>query len=237
MDLNELKLKATGLEPEQYGKIFTFIDFGNVNNWYTNDVWEWNENKLSKDEMLYVDLIKLANFCDLFSHKKFYYYGFDSEKKISLHLIIKARKHGFKVVTKPIQWIRHYLVPAEAKAYKTVFKRNTKKDRRGVYIHMPKCNFDVEMCLDTVRLVNKYDTICIWTSDNDFSLLLKYLKKMKKKVILVSGGPVRQTLKDQADLYINAQKVKGYICGKKNKKKDSTVAKSENRTRILEQGS
>ncbi len=220
MDLNALKLQHIGLDLNEYGKIYTFVDFGNVNKWFDEEVWDWDENKLQDDEKLFVDIEKLAKFIDIFSSKKFFYYGFDKDKPASLHINVKARKQKFRVVSKPIQWIKHYFTPSDKKAYRTVFKQKTKKDQKGIYLNIPKCNFDVELCLNVVRLKDHYDTICIFTSDNDFSILLEYLRKQKKKVILISSNPIRKTLKEKAHLFINVQKAKGYICGiKKSKKK------------------
>jgi len=183
------------LELAKFGTIYTFVDFGNVNKWFDKDVWGPDGERLSSTEKLIVDIGKLANFTGQFSTRKFFYYGFDQSMKASLHIKKSAKNNGFKTIAKPIQWI---------------------KDRADNKLRLiPKCNFDVEICLDIVRLIDFYDSICIFTSDNDFCLLLGYLQRKKKKVILISRQPIRRSLKE----------------------KDLAVARSGNRTRILEQGS
>ncbi len=195
----------------KFGTIYTFVDFGNVNKWFDKDVWDTNGEKLTSTEKLIVDIEKLANFINQFSVRKFFYYGFDQKRRNSLYIQNLARNKGFKTITKPIQWIK-----------------NRYEDTL-----IPKCNFDVEICLDIVRLIHRYDTICIFTSDNDFCALLEYIHKIGRKIILISRRPIRRSLKEQANIFINANEIKKFIC----KKKDLAVARSGNRARILESGS
>ena len=91
-----------------------------------------------------------------------------------------------------------------------------KQDIAGAYIEIPKSNFDVEISVDALRLMEKYDTFCLFSGDSDFSYLAQYLKKKRKKIIIVASGQVFHTLKELADLYINAQDIKGSIAVTKN---------------------
>jgi hypothetical protein len=149
MNLDDLKLEAIGLEKERFGRIFTFIDFGNVNKWFSKDIWGWGDYKLKVDEKLIIDIEKMYHFVSLFSQKQFFYYGFDQRrgKESSMHMMIAAKRHGFKVITKPIQWIKHHLSLEEKSIYQNpLLKEQIKEDESGSYISIPKCNFDVEMC-------------------------------------------------------------------------------------------
>ena len=47
---------------EEYGRIFTFIDFSNVNKWFEHDTQDWNNKLLSQDERLVIDIEKLKPF-------------------------------------------------------------------------------------------------------------------------------------------------------------------------------
>ena len=227
MNLSELKLQTLGLDRSLFGKIYTFVDFGNVNRWFGDDIWGWNDYKLLEGEKLIIDIGKMADFINLFSEGKFFYYGFDKGNDASLHMTVVARKNGFKAVTKPIQWIKHYLSSDEKSIYKSpLLKDKIKTDKKGSFITIPKCNFDVEMCLDIVRLQDKYDTVCVFTSDNDFTPLIEYLIKRGKKVILIYSNPVRETLLAKVTLKINAQDIKSNICGiKKSSESFSTYKK------------
>lgn len=127
-----------------------------------------------------------------------------------------AAKHAFgknRVFTKPIQKIRHYLAAAEV----ATNTRAVTTDAEGDYILIPKCNFDVEISVDAIRLSDKYDTICLLSSDADFASLLRYLKGKGKKTILVKGGRISGALGATADLVISAQDIKKHITVKKQK--------------------
>jgi len=47
--------------------------------------------------------------------------------------------------------------------------------------------------------------------------LAKFLKQKGKKIIVIASGNVFHTLKEQSDLYINAQRIKGEITCLKHK--------------------
>lgn len=38
MDFQEYKLQQLGITKEKFGRIYSFVDFGNVNHWYENDM-------------------------------------------------------------------------------------------------------------------------------------------------------------------------------------------------------
>ena len=198
----------------QYGRIFTFIDFGNVNYWYERDERDGNGRELFKGEKLVIGIEQLATYVKTFSVHSRFYFGLDPKQNKSIAIIAKARKFFSKTVTKPIQKIKHYL--SDGENVKVGWKRNS--DARGQYIYLPKCNFDVEMCVDAIRLADNYDTFCLFSSDSDFASLTDYLKRAKnKKVILFSSGYVSYWLKDKVDLNINGQAIKKQITFKKIK--------------------
>lgn len=206
MDLTTLKLTQLGLEKKALGRIFSFIDFGNVNYWFVHDQRDEHGKQLPGDQRFIVDIQKLAAFTNTFSDQSRFYYGLDQQRSSSLHIIRKARSH-FIVVTKPIQWIRHYVGDNEQnRDDRTVFE-----DQSGKFIKIPKCNFDVEICIDAVRLLHKYDTLCLFSGDSDFANLAQFVKRKGKRFILVSSGHVDYRLKREASLHINAQAIKGDI--------------------------
>jgi uncharacterized LabA/DUF88 family protein len=215
MDLKDLKLRTLGIDKEKFGRIFTFVDYGNVNYWYDKDSRDTDSVELLKNQKLIIDIEKLANFAGLFSEKKRFYYGWNPRNKTSWHIILKAEKHGFIKNTKPMQFIKHYLFDGEN--VKGGFNNSEiKQDLNGKYIEIPKSNFDVEISIDAVRLIKQYDTFCLFSGDSDFTYLVRFLKKNKKKFIVVASGQVFHTLTELADLYINAQLIKADITGIKN---------------------
>ncbi|MFH1129423.1 MAG: NYN domain-containing protein [Patescibacteria group bacterium] len=204
MDLCEFKLENLEIDKNKFGKIYSFVDFGNVNYWYERDERDGDDNVLSQDKKLVVDIEKLAGFINLFSEHKRFYFGLDTTKQKSIKIISKARQYFDKTITKPIQKIRHYLDSSEEKST----TRNIDQDDQGRYVYIPKCNFDAEICIDAIRFLDKYDTFCLFSSDADFAYLLNFLRRRKKKVILFSAGYITHYLKERADLNINAQRIK-----------------------------
>lgn len=191
-------------DPEPYGKIFCFVDFGNVRPW-AKDIWPVeNKHRLS----LEVDIKKLADVCNWVSpKKKFFYYGHfrqpdplkpdpESEKKYrsSIYRIDRATKAGFEVDTKDIKMVPHY-------------------DDSGKYVgHFPKCNFDVEMTMTMMKKIDKYDTVMLFTGDSDFNGLLSYLKQKGKKIIIVcTRRCMSKELQEVADRFIPAESLGEYL--------------------------
>jgi len=204
MDLNELKLNNLGIDKKEFGKIYTFIDFGNVDYWFEHDEKDGNGNILPAGNKSVISLEKLAEFSNLFFEHRRFYYGVDPKNHKSLHFVIKARSCYNFAGSKPIQRIKHYLKDTELQGN----TRSLCEDMQGKYIYIPKCNFDVEISVDAIRLFEKYDTFCLFSSDVDFTALVRFLKKKGKKFILFSAGYVSHWLTDEATLNINAQKIK-----------------------------
>lgn len=209
VDLKDLKLQVLGIDKEKFGKIFSFIDYGNVNYWYDKDRRDSDNIELSENKKLIIDIDKLAVFTSLFSDQKRFYYGWNNRKKSNWHIAIKAEKCGFIKITKPIQFIKHYLTEAELNNDSSALA--LKENISGKYIEIPKSNFDVEVSVDALRLMNKMDTLCLFSGDSDFTYLIQYLKRKGKKIIIIASGQVFHTLKDLADLYVNAQTIKSDI--------------------------
>ncbi|KKS82868.1 MAG: hypothetical protein UV58_C0004G0041 [Candidatus Wolfebacteria bacterium GW2011_GWC1_43_10] len=207
VDLNELKLQSLGIDQDKFGKICAFVDFGNVNYWYEYDERDGEENILDEGSKLVIDIEKLANFVGLFSTHRRFYFGVGLHNEKANVITYKARRFFDKVVTKPIQYIKHYFDMNE----EINTTRVIKEDVRGKHIIIPKCNFDVEICLDAVRLINEYDTFALFSSDSDFASLAHFVRERKKKFILFSAGYVSRDLKRRASLNINSQQIKKSI--------------------------
>jgi len=207
MDITEFKLSTLGINKEKFGRIYSFVDFGNVNYWYEKDRRGVDDIQLNDGQKLIIDIEKLSSFVSDFSDQKYFYYGWNPRRKKNWHIVIKAEKCGFRKNTKPMQFIKHYTVDGIVSRD----GRTTRKDANGTYIEIPKSNFDVEISVDAIRLLQKYDSFCLFSGDSDFTYLADYLKKNKKKFIVVASGQVFHTLKELADLYINAQDIKGLI--------------------------
>ena len=195
--------------PKDYGRIFSFIDFSNVNKWFENDNQGLNNKLLTADDKLAIDLQKLKSFADIFSTRSRIYYGEDPKSSRSLSFTYVMREIFGKrnMVTKDLQRIRHYVGLDNVDIIKTVVAN---EDGRN-YVEVRKCNFDVEISVDAIKMINHYEIFCIFSGDADFVYLNNFLRKMGKKIIVIKGGYVTAKLKESANLVINAQDIKKYI--------------------------
>ncbi len=212
MDFQDLKKQFTRNElgiTEEYGKIFSFIDFSNVNKWFENDNQDWSNKLLAEDEKLSIDIEKLKLFADVFSQRVRTYYGEDPKNPKSLGFTYATRKIFGKrdVMTKDIQKIRHYLELEEQLTAKNIITDENKEQ----YIEIRKCNFDVEISVDAIKMLEHYDTFCIFSGDADFVYLNNFLKKKGKKIIIIKAGYITTKLRESSDLVINAQNIKKHI--------------------------
>lgn len=208
MNFEELKLTNLAIDKEKFGKIFSFVDFANVNYWYEKDRRDWDHKSLTAHQKLIVDIQKLSKFLGSFSEQKRFYYGWHKRIRRSWHIIIWAEKNGFIKITKEIQFIRHYM---DGNELRTLHGDAIQEDHTGKFIEIPKSNFDVEISVDSIRLMKRYDTFCLLSRDSDFTRLTQFLKRQGKKIIIIASGKVFHTLKETADLHINAQQIKDLI--------------------------
>lgn len=212
MQLEELRrdfMREELLVGKDYGRVLSIVDFGNVNYWFNKDRQDADGKNLSDDQKLSISLEGLKSFSDIFSEDVRVYYGLDYQNPGSIGFI-SATKRIFgknRVISKQIQFIRHHLSATEAGANTRALFR----DAEGDFVRIPKCNFDVEMVVDAIRLIDTYDTLAMFSSDADFVALFRFLKKEGKKIILIKGGNITDKLRKASDLVISAQKIKRHI--------------------------
>lgn len=209
MEIEKFKASYYFFEANLFGRIFVFIDFGNVRPW-AKELWpEENKFRFCTE----IDIAKLANVCDWVEPaKKLFYYGhyaarpalpqnnqWNAKSGSSVFRIDRAKKAGFLVKTKEIKMIAHY-------------------DEDGHFMgKTPKCNFDVEMAMDMLLKINKYDTVMLFSGDSDFSGLLSHLKNKGKKIVIVCTRPRMSTeLSAVADKIIPAETLKEFLRYEKN---------------------
>jgi len=197
-----------GFNPKEFGRIFAFVDYGNVQHWYEDQRRKSDGTRLKPNEIFYVDIWKLGKFLDSFVGHKRFYYGHIPSKPATLHIVALAKKCGFIKITKPVHRARHYLMPYDRIGDRVkVYKDDFGKD----YILIPKCNFDVEITLDALRRLKDYDTFLLLSSDRDFEKLLLFLKRKNKKVILIGGGYISNDLRKYAHRFVHANRIKDSI--------------------------
>jgi len=78
-----------------------------------------------------------------------------------------------------------------------------------------KGNMDVEMAIDAMHYMKKYDTSVFFTGDSDFLALVTYLRNGGKKVYVFSSkNNISQELRTGADGYTDVLTIESDIWGK-----------------------
>ena len=191
-------------DPKTYGRIFVFVDFSNVRHW-AKSFWPADNKQYFKRD---IDIAKLATIVDMVHPKeKFFYYGhyrqhinlpsenaFNIKFRQSIYRVDKARKCGFRVRTKTIKEIDDF-------------------DDEGKFLgRIRKCNFDIEMAMDMLLKIEKYDTAFLWSGDSDFHYLLQYLKSKKKKIITICCRDfASEELRTHSNLFIPADPLRDLL--------------------------
>jgi uncharacterized LabA/DUF88 family protein len=207
MDLVTLaKMHFQGLylfDPEPYGRIFAFVDFANVRKWAKSFWPKENELCLTRE----IDIDKLSKIIGYVSPvKKFFYYGHyrkdeslpsshpvNVKHRKSIFRVDKASKAGFTLRTKEIKEISYV-------------------DEEGTLGKIRKCNFDIEIAMDMLQKIEKYDTVFLLSGDSDFDILLQYLKSKGKRIItLCARDFVSRELNNHSDRFIPADPFKDHL--------------------------
>ncbi len=97
---------------------------------------------------------------------------------------------------------------------KKELKRISITDERGNSV-IEKGNMDVEMTIDAMHHISKYDICALFTGDSDFLALAAHLKKGGKRVYVFSSkNNISQELRTGADGYKDILLIKDDIWGK-----------------------
>ncbi|MDD2732104.1 MAG: NYN domain-containing protein [Candidatus Pacebacteria bacterium] len=139
----------------------------------------------------WIDYIKLR---DLFKEKELVeirdycvYHNTDNQNKFFTFL----KKNGFILITKPLKVIK------------------TEDIERG---DIRKANFDVEIAIDAMEMINKFDTFVLFSGDSDFDYLLKKIRGKNKNVLVISSKHhISKELIENSDKYIDIKKLKNLI--------------------------
>lgn len=78
-----------------------------------------------------------------------------------------------------------------------------------------KGNMDVEMTIDAIHFIQKYDTAVFFTGDADFLELVNYIRRRQKKVYIFSSrNNVSQELRTGGDGYFDVLQIPDDMWGK-----------------------
>lgn len=187
--------------------IYVFIDASNL--------WE-----AQKAKGKFFDYEKLRGFLrDKFNGSTievFYYtaYPADGTRDYSLdgkHKFFTFLKKGLKFVVRK----------KELKRIKIVSEAGESIEEKG--------NMDVEMTIDALHHMKKYDTAVLFTGDSDFLVLVTYLKNRGKKVYIFSSkNNISEELRTGADGYFDVLETKEDIWGRelRHRAEKSSITKT-----------
>ena len=101
------------------------------------------------------------------------------------------KKNGYKLVTKPLKIIK------------------APEIERG---DIRKANFDVEITIDVLERLDKFDTLVLFSGDSDFNYLIKKLRSKGKQVVVISTKHhISRELIESSNKYIDLKKLKKLI--------------------------
>lgn len=126
------------------------VDFSNVEKWKNSLGWDIGIQELAM-------LVKRFSYGNQMLRR--FYYGSDygpDEKATEMipwskGMIDRAKMNRFEVVTKRVKYIK-----------------NTGPD-------IKKCDLDVEMAVDLIRLKDEYDQVVVFSGDGDLTYAMEYL--------------------------------------------------------------
>lgn len=183
MDKNEIKKFIESFENKK-PRTIVIVDFGNVDKWKESLNWKIGLQELAK-------LIK--NFSIGNRELRRFYYGIDygpNEKNLtpsiwSLNITNRAEANGLMVVDKKVKYIHNTNNP---------------------YGYDKKCDLDVNMAIDLVKMKDLYDNIILFSGDGDLICATNYLKKEFGKNIYIfsaRGHTGREVIDAKRDNMIN----------------------------------
>lgn len=139
----------------------------------------------------WIDYTKLR---DLFNSSKLVeirdycvHHGTDNQNNFFTFL----KRNGFTLITKPLKIIKQGDI------------------LRG---DIRKANFDVEIAVDVMEMINLFDTLILFSGDSDFDYLIKKLRTKYKRIIVVSVKyHISKELISSSNKYIDLRKLKVLI--------------------------
>lgn len=90
--------------------------------------------------------------------------------------------------------------------------KEVKKIRIGKGIYEWKGDFDVELTIDMMDNIKKFDSVALLSGDSDFAPIIRRVKERNKTVIVISTkGHISRELIEISDKYINLKKLRNQI--------------------------
>lgn len=120
----------------------------------------------------------------------YFYSALISTNKKQLKFFIALKRIGYKVITREVKVIKD--------------SKNKKLVQKG--------NFDLKLAIDIILKIKEFDIAVLASGDSDFEPVIEYLRKIKKKTIVVSArGHIAKELVKRANKYLPLEKIKNEV--------------------------
>jgi uncharacterized LabA/DUF88 family protein len=164
--MNPAEIKTFLASFADKSRVIIIVDFGNVDKWEKNLGWRVGIQELGR-------LVK--NVAQGNKALRRFYYGSDYGPKErstvlspwSRGILERANMNRFEVITKSVKYIHD-------SSNNSGFEK--------------KCDFDVEMAVDLIRMRDEYDHIVLFSGDGDLVYALRYLRDVVGKSSYVFGA-------------------------------------------------
>jgi len=101
------------------------------------------------------------------------------------------KNNGFTLITKPLKVI---------------------KTEEVEEADVRKADFDVEIAVDAMEMIDSFDTLVLFSGDSDFDYLLKNIQKKGKRTLVISTSHhVSRELIERSHKYIDLKKLRNLI--------------------------
>jgi len=186
---------------------------------------DFNQNKKVITRNIIYVFIDASNLWEAQKAKRKF---FDYEK---LRKFIKEKFNGLSIeifyyTAYPAEGTRDYSLDGKHKFY-TFLKKGLgftvrKKELKRISISTEigesieeKGNMDVEITIDALHNIKKYDITVLFSGDSDFLALVTYLRRAGKKVYIFSSkNNISEELRTGGDGYFDILKIDGNIWGR-----------------------
>jgi uncharacterized LabA/DUF88 family protein len=160
MEKDEIRRFLLNYDSIKYRTI-SIVDFSNVEKWKHSLGWEIGIQELAK-------LIKHFSYGDQGLRR--FYYGSDFGP--------------YEKTTTMVPWSKKMIERANFNRFEVVSKR-VKYIKNASGIDIKKCDLDVEMTVDLIRLQSRYDQAIIFSGDGDLTYAMQYLHENFNKTFVI----------------------------------------------------
>jgi uncharacterized LabA/DUF88 family protein len=143
----------------------------------------------------WIDYIKLFEFFNKYRLIEIRNYCVQHNTDNQKSFFTFLKKNGYKLITKPLKIIK------------------APEIENG---DLRKANFDVEITLDILEMIDQFDTLVFFSGDSDFDYLIRRLRAKEKKVVVISTKyHISKELIKNSNKYIDIKQMRLFIERKK----------------------